>query len=356
MRFLNTKTKYARMQQFLTNLEQPKYRFKQITDAIFKQRIHKFEQMTALPKTIRDELKKEFGENLLSIEPVFEQSSQQVRKFLFKISGNNQVEAVGMKYRAGWESFCISSQCGCGLGCQFCATGSIGLKRNLTADEITDQLLYFYLHGHSLDSIAFMGMGEALANPQIFDALTILTDPDLFGLSPRRITVSTVGIIPNIKKMTTDFPQVNLTFSLHSPFNDQRSSLMPINNKFPLDEVMKTLDEHIRITGRKVYIAYIMLRGVNDSIKHAKGVAKLLQNRGKLYHVNLIRYNPTVDAPEHYKETDEKKVQMFYKELHLAGIHVTIRSQFGIDIDAACGQLYGQYQTKTSNPKVLQDF
>ncbi|MFD2115350.1 Cfr family 23S rRNA (adenine(2503)-C(8))-methyltransferase [Paenibacillus yanchengensis] len=346
---MNKKTKYERIQQFLTDIGQPNYRFKQITNAIFKQRINAFEQMTALPKNVRDELKKEFGENVLSIKPVFEQSSQQVRKVLFEISGNNRVESVGMKYRAGWESFCISSQCGCGLGCQFCATGAIGLKRNLTADEITDQLLYFYLNGHSLDSIAFMGMGEALANQQVFGALKILTDSSLFGLSPRRITVSTVGIIPNIKKMTSDFPQVNLTFSLHSPFNEQRSNLMPINDKFPLDEVLTTLDEHIQVTGRKVYIAYIMLRGVNDSIDHAMAVAKLLQNRGQwghLYHVNLIRYNPTVDAPEHYEETDEEKVQMFYKELQSAGIHVTIRSQFGIDIDAACGQLYGQYQTK----------
>ncbi|MGG3889615.1 Cfr family 23S rRNA (adenine(2503)-C(8))-methyltransferase [Metabacillus fastidiosus] len=349
---MNTKTKYERIQQFLIDLGQPNYRFKQITDAIFKQRINEFERMTVLPKTVRDELKKEFGENVLSIEPVFEQSSEQVRKVLFKISGDNQVEAVGMKYRAGWESFCISSQCGCGLGCQFCATGAIGLKRNLTADEITDQLLYFYLNGHSLDSIAFMGMGEALANQQVFGALKILTDSSLFSLSPRRLTVSTVGIIPNIKKMTSDFPQVNLTFSLHSPFNEQRSNLMPINDKFPIDEVMATLDEHIQVTGRKVYIAYIMLRGVNDSIDHAMAVAKLLQNRGQwghLYHVNLIRYNPTVDAPEHYRETDEEKVQMFYKELQSAGIHVTIRSQFGIDIDAACGQLYGQYQTKKNS-------
>ncbi len=352
MKHINTKTKYESIKQFIKELGQPNYRYKQMTNAIFKQRISEFEQMTILPKTVREELIQEFGTNILNIKPIFEESSEQVRKVLFEISGNDKVEAIGLKYRAGWESFCISSQCGCGLGCQFCATGAIGLKRNLTADEITDQLLYFHLNGHSLDSIAFMGMGEALANKQVFNALKTLTDSSLFGLSPRRLIVSTVGIIPNIKKMTSDFPQVNLTFSLHSPFNEQRSKLMPINDKFPLDEVMATLDEHIQVTGRKVYIAYIILRGVNDSIDHAKAVAKLLQNRGQwghLYHVNLIRYNPTVDAPDHYGETDEKKVQMFYKELQSAGIHVTIRSQFGIDIDAACGQLYGQYVTKKNS-------
>lgn len=346
MKVMKNETKYERMQQFITEQGQPNYRYKQIIDALFKQRIGEFEKMVMLPKTLRNELIKEFGENVLSVKPVLETSSQQVDKVLFELSDNNRVEAVRMNYRAGWESFCISSQCGCGLSCKFCATGAIGLKKSLDVDEITDQLLYFYLKGHSLDSISFMGMGEALANPKIFSALNVLIDPKLFGLSPRRLTVSTVGIVPNIKRMTHTFPQVNLTFSLHSPFNSERSSLMPINDKFPLDKVMLTLDEHIRMTGRKVYIAYVMLRGVNDSVDHAKAIVRLLQNRGRyehLYHVNLIRYNPTVGAPEHYGQTDEQNIQMFYKELQSAGIHVTIRQQFGVDIDAACGQLYGQY-------------
>jgi len=217
----------------------------------------------------------------------------------------------------------------------------------LTSDEITDQILHFYFQqGHSIDSISFMGMGEALANVQVFDALDVLTDPTMFALSPRRISISTIGIIPSIKKMTLNYPQVNLTFSLHSPFNEQRSKLMPINDRYPLLDVMDTLDEHIRITSRKVYIAYIMLPGVNDSIDHAKEVVRLLKGRykeGRLYHVNLIRYNPTVSSPLRFGEVDEGHVVHFYKKLKSSGINVTIRSQFGIDIDAACGQLYGNY-------------
>ncbi|MCM3548593.1 Cfr family 23S rRNA (adenine(2503)-C(8))-methyltransferase [Alkalihalobacillus clausii] len=348
MKVVNHATKYERLKHVLNALNEPTYRYKQITEAIFKHRIGEFEKMTTLPKALREALLNEFGPSILTVEPVLETTSQQVTKVLLKVAGNNQVEAVRMHYEAGWESFCISSQCGCGLGCTFCSTGAIGLKQNLSADEITDQLLYFYLKGHSLDSVSFMGMGEALANVRIFDALNVLVDRQLFALSPRRITVSTVGIIPNIQRMTSSFPQMNLTFSLHSPFHDQRSKLMPINNKYPLDQVMNVLDQHIHETGRKVYIAYVMLRGVNDSEKHAEALVKrILNNRyPHLYHVNLIRYNPTVGTPEDYGQTIEEKLQTFYRVVKSARIPVTIRSQFGREIDAACGQLYGQYQAK----------
>lgn len=288
---MQQKNKYIRIQEFLKQNKFPNYRMKQITNAIFPGRINNFNEITVLPKSLRDMLIEEFGESILNIVPLKAQQSTQVSKVLFGISGDEKIETVNMKYKAGWESFCISSQCGCDFGCKFCATGDIGLKRNLTSDEITDQILYFHLQGHSIDSISFMGMGEALANVQVFDALNVLTDPALFALSPRRLSISTIGIIPNIKKLTQNYPQVNLTFSLHSPFNEQRSELMPINERYPLSDVMDTLDEHIRVTSKKVYIAYIMLHGVNDSIEHAKEVVNLLRGRyrsGNLYHVNII--------------------------------------------------------------------
>ncbi|MWV42653.1 Cfr family 23S rRNA (adenine(2503)-C(8))-methyltransferase [Paenibacillus sp. HJL G12] len=349
---LKQMNKYTRIKAFLKEHHYPDYRMKQILNAIFKERIEQFNEMNVLPKSLREMLVKEFGESILDIVPLKEQHSEQVTKVLFEISGNEKIETVNMKYRAGWESFCISSQCGCHFGCKFCATGDIGLKRNLTSDEITDQILYFYLQGHSMDSISFMGMGEALANVHVFDALDVLTDLTLFALSPRRISISTIGIIPSIKKMTLSYPQVHLTFSLHSPFHEQRSTLMPINDRYSLLDVMDTLDEHIRITSRKVYIAYIMLPGVNDSIEHAKEVVSLLKGRyleGRLYHVNLIKYNPTVSSPLRFDEVHEGDTMRFYRILKSSGIHVTIRSQFGIDIDAACGQLYGNYQ-KSNNP------
>ena len=188
-----------------------------------------------------------------------------------------------------------------------------------------------------------MGMGEALANPHIFDAITILTDPHLFGLGHRRITISTIGLLPGIDRLTREFPQVNLTFSLHSPFDDQRSELMPINDRFPIRDVLKALDRHIRHTGRKVYIAYILLRGVNDSAEHAEAVAELLRGRGPgehLYHVNLIPFNSTEVTPDSYRQSDSDRIEAFVRILKSKGIGFTIRTQFGSDIDAACGQLY----------------
>lgn len=191
-----------------------------------------FESMSLLPRRLRDALVRQFGDSGCSLAPVSESTERQADKVLFEMTDGSRIEAVGLHYWHGWESYCISSQCGCGFGCKFCATGTIGLKRNLSADEITDQLLYFHLNRHTLNSVSFMGMGEPFANPSLFDALKVLTDPELFGLSQRRITISTIGILPGIRRLTEDFPQVNLTFSLHSPFSAQRSTLMPV--PFPI--------------------------------------------------------------------------------------------------------------------------
>ncbi|MEY9094285.1 Cfr family 23S rRNA (adenine(2503)-C(8))-methyltransferase [Paenibacillus sp. RC84] len=336
-------SKYETIRQILSDLKQPEYRYAQIMDAIFKHNVGEYGRMTMLPQFLRDELTRMLGPNVCSIVPVKELTSKQVNKVLFAIAGDERVEAVRLTYERGWKSYCISTQCGCGFGCRFCATGTIGLKRNLTADEITDQLLHFRLNGHALDSVSFMGMGEALANPYIFDAITILTDPHLFGLGHRRITVSTIGLLPGIDRLTRDFPQVNLTFSLHSPFDDQRSELMPINDRFPIHDVLKALDRHIRHTGRKVYIAYILLRGVNDSAAHAEAVAELLRGRGPvehLYHVNLIPFNSTEVTPDNYQQSEPNRIKAFVRILKSKGISITVRTQFGSDINAACGQLY----------------
>ncbi|SEF71376.1 Cfr family 23S rRNA (adenine(2503)-C(8))-methyltransferase [Paenibacillus sp. UNC499MF] len=336
-------SKYETIRQILSDFKQPEYRYAQIIDAIFKRNVGEYERMTMLPQFLRGELTRMLGPNVCSIVPVKELTSKQVNKVLFAIAGGERVEAVRLTYERGWKSYCISTQCGCGFGCRFCATGTIGLKRNLTADEITDQLLHFRLHGHALDSVSFMGMGEALANPHIFDAITILTDPHLFGLGHRRITVSTIGLLPGIDRLTREFPQVNLTFSLHSPFDDQRSELMPINDRFPIQDVLNALDRHILQTGRKVYIAYILLRGVNDSAAHAEAVAELLTGRGPvehLYHVNLIPFNSTEVTPDSYRQSEPDRIKAFVRILKSKGIRMTVRTQFGSDINAACGQLY----------------
>jgi 23S rRNA (adenine-C8)-methyltransferase len=181
--------------------------------------------------------------------------------------------------------------------------------KNLTPDEISDQLLYFYLQGKNIDSISFMGMGEPLANPHIFETLELLTNPKLFGLSQRRITISTVGIIPHIYEISERFPQIHLTFSLHSPFSDQRSELMPVNRIFPLSEVMKALDHHIILTKKKVYLAYVLLQGINDSSPHAQEIVTLVQKSKipSLYHVDLIPYNSIKEKKYQKSDTLSQK-------------------------------------------------
>lgn len=336
-------SKYYKMKEIVTDLNLPEYRYEQILKAIFTQRKEQFSEMNILPVRLREALIREFGEYVNSAKPVIAQKSKQSDKLLFELTDGEHIEAIGLFYRKGWESFCISSQCGCGFGCSFCATGTAGLIRNLSADEMTDQLLYFYQKGHKLDSVSFMGMGEAFANPHLFDGLAQLTDSNLFGLSQRRITVSTIGFIPGIKKLTRSYPQINLAFSLHSPFDEQRSSIMPVNERYPLREVMNTLDEHIRQTGRKVFLAYIMLQGINDTEEHAKALAELVKNRDvgrQLYHIDLIPYNITDKTSKRYQSTERKKIKIFQNILRMQGIQVTVRTQFGGDIDAACGQLY----------------
>ncbi len=337
-------SKYERMKQLIADMKLPDYRYEQIIKAIFLQHISTFERMSTLPIKLKETLIDTFGPSVCCTVPVACQTSGQADKILYSLPDGNCVETVNLHYKKGWESFCISSQCGCGFNCQFCATGTLGQKRNMTADEITDQLLYFYLNGHKLNSISFMGMGEPLANPNLFDALNILTDSSLFGLSQRRITISTIGIIPGIRRLTNEFPQINLAFSLHSPFEKQRSQLMPVNRSFPLHEVMEALDNHIQHTGRRLFLAYIMLNGINDSTDHAKALLNLLKNRGPwthLYHVDLIPYNATDKTLRTFTSSDKGTMKRFRDILHGNGISVATRTQFGSDISAACGQLHG---------------
>jgi 23S rRNA (adenine-C8)-methyltransferase len=216
----------------------------------------------------------------------------------------------------------------------------------LTVDEITDQILYFMQQGCSINSISFMGMGEPFANPQVFEALHDLTAPELFGLSQRRITISTIGIVPGIQKLTREYPQVNLAYSLHAPTDRLRETLMPITKTYPLGQVLDTLDQHIRQTNRKVFLAYIMLKDVNDSDRHAEQLTKLLFKHKKylpLYHLDLIPYNQTT-VTETMVPSSHTRIKAFCRIIHNAGISVNIRTQFGSDINAACGQLAGAYR------------
>lgn len=340
-------SKYDRIRQYLAGAGAPAFRYRQVVQSIFRDRIGRFSQMSALPRSLRESLADQFSDQVVSLTRVASQESEQAEKVLYDLPGGKRIEAVALKFLAGWESFCISSQSGCGFGCSFCATGRLGLLRNMTADEITDQLLDFHLSGRTIDSVSFMGMGEALSNTHTFDAIRLMTRPDLFALSPRRITVSTIGIVPQMERLGRELPQVNLTLSLHSPFDEQRTAMMPINRKYPIAELMQALDRHVRVTGRKAYVAYVLIAGVNDSDDHALALAQLVRARfrqGQLLHVSLIRYNEIAAAPAAFTRIDTTGARRFCSILAQHAVKATIRASFGNDIDAACGQLFASYR------------
>lgn len=346
---MSEQNRIKKIEEILNNTCSPAYRKKQVLDGIYRQCVEKYSEMTNTPKAFRELLERELGPEILSIKNIHEVEGGQVHKILFDTYDKQKFETVRSALKPNFErsgfhhSLCISSQAGCALGCTFCATGKIGFKKNLTADEISDQILYFKQKGLPIDSVSFMGMGEPFANPNLFDALKIITDKNMLGLSRRRLSISTVGIIPGIQRLTKEFPEINLAFSLHSPFAGQRLELMPITKAFPINKVMEALREHVKITNKKVFIAYVLLKDVNDSVKHAKKLSELIKAQKEkiyLYHVNLIRFNPTPVVS--YEKTSAQKINAFRKILDREGIRNTLRQSFGVNIEAACGQLYGK--------------
>jgi 23S rRNA (adenine-C8)-methyltransferase len=266
-----------------------------------------------------------------------------MEKALFETASGARFESVLTRYRRGWTSLCVSSQAGCGLGCTFCATGAVGLRRNLSADEIHAQVVHPLWRGRRPDSIAFMGMGEALANPRLLDALALLTGPA--GFSPRRITVSTVGLAPRLARLTVEQPQVTVTLSVHSPFPDQRAELIPLERRHPLAESLAVLDRHVTTTRRKAYLAYLLIAGVNDSGSHAAELIRLVQSqaRPELFHVSVIAYNRAIGAEPAFAPPVPATVDAFIAQLRAGGVHASRRRQAGREVDGACGQLHARY-------------
>lgn len=333
--------------EFLTSKGEPPWRLRQVLHGIYKAYRPKWHKLEELPISLRWNLKERFGKYILSYARETVSEGDFAQKCLLRAFRDEaRVEAVSLKFH-NHRSLCISSQVGCAFQCAFCATGRVGLKRQLDADEITDQVLYFLQQGQKIDGVSFMGMGEPLANPRVFDALRMLTSPKLFGFSARRMNISTVGIIPGILKLTEEFPQVNLAFSLHSPFAEERNRLVPLNRMFPMAEVFDVLDRRIRQTGRRVWVVYLMLEGQNDSDEHARGLVQKLKERPSetryLYHVNLLPYNVGRAVPDHFARVAAPQVEAFQKVLQQNGISSSYRNSFGHGIDAACGQLYAGY-------------
>lgn len=318
---------------------EPAFRLKQIQKVVFHDLIENWNEATTLPKDLREKLARvaplEITADILSSK------DGRSEKACVKLHDNLSIETVLMKHTDKRNTVCVSSQAGCPLGCAFCETGKMGFKRNLTAGEIVEQVLFFARRlkkkGEKATNVVFMGMGEPFLNwENVREAIQIINDDNCFGIGARKISVSTSGIIEGIEKMTRDFPQINLAISLHAPDDESRGQLMPVNKKYPLAQVLAAVDEYIKKTNRKVMFEYVMIGGVNDSEEQAKKLAKLLKK--PLYMINLIAYNPTGK----FKASSPEQIKKFKDILEAAGIFTTQRYRFGADINAACGQLAGK--------------
>eukprot|EP00931_Biecheleriopsis_adriatica_P117011 TRINITY_DN92577_c0_g1_i1.p1 TRINITY_DN92577_c0_g1~~TRINITY_DN92577_c0_g1_i1.p1 ORF type:complete len:384 (-),score=58.41 TRINITY_DN92577_c0_g1_i1:91-1242(-) len=334
--------------EFLSSRGEPSWRLQQVLHGVYKAYRPKWHAIDGLPQGLRWRLKDQFGKYVSSFRPEAVSEGDFAQKLLLKSHRDEaRVEAVSLQFRTH-RSLCISSQVGCAFQCAFCATGKVGLKRQMDADEIADQVLHFLQRGQKVDGVSLMGMGEPLGNPRVFDALRILSAPELFGMSSRRLNVSTVGVIPGIVKLTKDFPQVNLAFSLHSPFTEERNRLVPLNRMFPMKEVFEVLDQRIRSTGRRIWICYLILQGQNDSEDHARALAQLVRERPVetryLYHINLLPYNVGRNVPESFCRAGHDGVEIFQRILQQNRVSCSYRNSFGHSIDAACGQLFAGYE------------
>jgi len=314
---------------------EPKYRLRQANEAVMKNFISDWRDCTFFTKDLREKLNKECP---LKIEAdVLVSKKEDSIKARITLKDGLKIESVLMRHEDSRNTICVSCQVGCPMGCLFCATGKMGFKRSLTADEILEQVIFFerYLkpEGGRVTNVTYMGMGEPFLNyDNVLESIRILNDPGYFNISIRSISVSTCGIIEGIKKLSEEGLQVNLAISLHAPNNELRKSLMPIDKKYPLEVVLKSVDEYIKKTKRKVMFEYVLIKGVNDSDRCAKELAKLMKK--KLYFLNLILYNATGV----FKPSDTKRVEGFKKILETAKINFSQRYRFGDDIQAACGQ------------------
>lgn len=327
-------------EEYLKNRGEKNYRIGQLHQAMYRDLVDSFDEILTLPKELRESMSKDLPFSPLGLlqEKI---SKDGTVKVLFETKDKMKVEAVLMRHEKNRNTVCVSSQVGCAAGCIFCCTGKMGLKKNLDHDEIVAQVLYFVKklkkeNDGKVTNIVFMGMGEPFHNYEnVMNAVYILNAPKKLAFGSRHITISTSGVVSQIKKFTQEGLQVNLAISLHAPSEKLRSDLMPINDIYSLESLMQSLDEYVEKTGRRIFYEYVMLKDRNDSLESARELGKLLQ--GKLAHVNLIPFNPGADMS--IDGSKERQMREFQKVLTAHGVPSTIRVTLGQDIDGACGQL-----------------
>ncbi|GAA6492790.1 23S rRNA (adenine(2503)-C(2))-methyltransferase RlmN [Candidatus Bariatricus faecipullorum] len=320
----------------MVSLGEKAFRAKQIYQWLHVKLAESFEEMTNLPAALRKKLDADY--EIRKVEMVQEQVSKKdgTRKYLFCLKDGNMVESVLMKYRHG-NSVCISSQAGCRMGCRFCASTLDGLERNLTASEMLGQVYRIQrMTGERVHNIVVMGTGEPLDNYENFVRfIRMVSDENGLHISQRNLTASTCGIVPGILRLAEKGLQITLALSLHGSTQEKRKKLMPVANKYPLEEVLDACHTYFQKTGRRITFEYSLVRGVNDGDEDARELSALLGHQN--CHLNLIPVNPIRER--NFEKPDKKSALEFKNKLEKNGINVTIRREMGADIDGACGQL-----------------
>ena len=320
---------------------EPAYRAQQIWQGLYQRFYNSADQFTILPKSLRTKIQQELYFDVLEPRHILDSSDGQTRKTLFRLPDGQLIEAVLMRYEKR-RTLCISTQAGCAMGCVFCATGQMGFKRHLSSGEIVAQAMYYarQLHSEGLEvtNIVLMGMGEPFHNyDNTMAAIDRLNDPTGYNFGARRFTISTVGLVPMIRRFADEKRQVNLAISLHAADDDSRLAMMPVSKRYKLAEIMESCRYYVQKTGRRVTFEWALIQGVNDTPEVAHKLASML--KGLLCHVNAIPLNPT--AGYSGQATSRERAAIFRNTLQQAGIPCTVRMRRGIDIQAGCGQLAG---------------
>jgi len=320
-------------------IDAPAYRGNQVYEWLWGKSAHSFDEMTNLPKELRDELKESFGILPIQVD-LMQRSSDGTIKNAVRLHDGNTVESVLIPTDSRTTA-CVSSQVGCSLNCRFCATARIQRMRNLSPGEIYDQVVTIdrqsrTFFGRPLSNIVFMGMGEPLMNyPNLIKSIDKITDPRGLGMSARRITVSTSGVPRMIRKLADEGTGCNLAVSLHSAIERIRTDIMPFNRQFPLPELLESLKYWYQVTGQRITFEYVVWKGINDNTESIEALIRYCRQVPSK--VNLIRYNPIGD--QEFEQAEKAWVDRYARDLSASGITVTIRKSRGDDIDAACGQL-----------------
>jgi 23S rRNA (adenine2503-C2)-methyltransferase len=353
----------AEMQQWLVERGEPPFRAKQLYSWLYKHLVTDFSAMSNLPQALRSQLEQEASIGPMVVRSELHSKDDRTRKILLELNDGKLIESVLMLYPPIGQSsaratVCVSTQAGCAFGCTFCATGQMGFDRHLAAGEIVAQVLFFArqlrdapwsangLPGSTpidhITNIVLMGMGEPLHNyDNVMQALRILNNSDGFNLGARHMTVSTVGLVPAIRKLSQEPLQVNLAISLHAPTDELRNQTMPINRKYPLEELLAACKDYITATGRQVTFEYVLLAGVNDTAAHAHRLGELLAPLKQFAHVNCIPVNAT---SADYRPPGGEAIRSFRTILYEHGVSNSVRAERGDDIAAACGQLRTRFE------------